>query len=183
MRRSALVEHVRKRLDAIQRRHNFNPQRRASQVRHLRHLPDVITTYGEFVELVRLIDKLGLHIPVPYDPAGLKPTQHHEARALVPIDVYFARKDNTTFWKIGSSIHPLKRVRSVATGNDGPLTLIYTVRSADGRALERQLKKHLQPFKTRDRHHLHKGEWFDLDPRIVQTIVRRLRAGSRLVST
>lgn len=179
---SALTAHIEGRLAAIQARHNFDPASNARQVTG--HPVEIVVAYGRFRELLGVVDKLGLRVHVPFDPSGLRPAAHREVRGVRPVHVYFARKDGTTVWKIGSSITPHARVKSVATGNEGPIGLRYEVAyrtPLDGRVMERRLKRHFQAFKTRDRHSSTKGEWFDLAPGVVIDTVQQLKAGATFV--
>ena len=170
-----LAARLQRRLSVIQQRHNFNPKCRAQQIRHI---PEVAKAYGAFQELLRLIDAFQLQsmVNIPYDPQGLHPTKKHEARKLLPVHVYFARKDGTTIWKVGSSKEPPSRVKQVQTGNDGTIHVRYVVTDG-GRQLEELIKKRLQPWKTRNRNDPKNGEWFDLDPLYVKELVRCLQAG------
>jgi hypothetical protein len=168
-----LVTHVQNRLKDIQARHNFNPDAGHNQVRAL---PELARAYGQFEELLSLIDELHLHIPVPYDPVGLQPSEHQALRADRQVHVYFIQKDGTNFWKIGSSTNPNQRVNSIQTGNEGPISVRHIIENG-GEELETLLQRRLQPWKTRDRNDTEKGEWFELDPVYVSSIIPSLRAG------
>jgi hypothetical protein len=173
----ALATHIKHRLEVIQSRHNFNPQVNGQQVAHL---PEVAKAYGEFQTLLRLVEVFHLQAYVgdpPYDPAGLNPTKRHVARKARPVHVYFARKDGTTYWKIGSSLEPLNRIKAVQTGNDGTIRVRYVV-PGGGKVLETRLKRILRRWKTRDRGSSQKGEWFDLTPVYVKSLVTQLRGGA-----
>lgn len=179
---AVLTTYVEKRLVAIQARHNFDPAGGARQVAG--HPVEIVAAYGRFRELLGVVDKLALCVRVPFDPSGLRPVARRAVREAAPVCVYFARRDRTTVWKIGSSITPATRVKAVATGNDGPIRLRYEVvypTPTDGRVMERRLKRHFQAYKTRDRHSSIKGEWFDLPQQIVIDTIQRLKTGDTFV--
>jgi hypothetical protein len=168
----ALNEYVSARLAAIQVAHNFNPSGSLKAIPQ--HLSRV---YGQFQELLRIADAFELDVKVPYDPSGLTPIANAARRAKRPVAIYFARQLEASIWKIGSSINPIQRVKAVQTGCHVPLSLVHVL-WGDGRLREKLVKRHLQPFKTRDRHNPQSGEWFQLNPALVHDIVQSLRAGT-----
>lgn len=134
-----------------------------------------MVAYGRFKELCNIIKTLNLDIKIPYDPSGLLPSQRLHKLKTRKVYIYFSRKINTNIWKIGSSIHPTQRINNIQTGNDNTLELIYTVEAP--RIVERNLKKYLRKFKTRDKNDPIKGEWYALTYKFVTEIVQQIKSG------
>lgn len=165
-------QYVKKQLESIQSRYNFSP---TDSIKQVPDHSEYMVAYGRFKELCNIIKKLKLDFKIPYDPSGLTPLQHLAKIKVRKTYVYFSRKENTTIWKLGSSIYPTKRTNSVQTGNDSTLELVYEAEAP--RVVERNLKKYLRKFKTRDKNNTVKGEWFNLPPETVKDIVQQIKSG------
>lgn len=165
------------RLEAIQRRFNFNPELGAEQVddgdREMQRL------YGQFSLLLELNQKARLGIEVPYDPEGLTPEAKAQLRALKQKYLYFCQVFETQEWHIGHSFNTYKRRRALQTGNPRYLILRHKVAAGTSsqqfRELERQVHQHLRNFSIPGR----SKKWFFLPTARVQSLVDRLQAGER----
>ena len=73
--------------------------------------------------------------------------------------VYLIRMENTTFYKIGMSLDPGIRLRTLQTGNPHPLHLLNTQPVQDMRSAETSLHRQ---FESQRVPNLNVREWFDL---------------------
>jgi hypothetical protein len=69
--------------------------------------------------------------------------------------VYLIQSLENSYYKIGISIHPRKRVKELQTGNHSPLKLVETYRSEHANLIERALQ-------ARYSHLRREGEWFEM---------------------
>jgi hypothetical protein len=159
---------IKKKLKQVQQRNNFDPSIGAEQIRGLSE--GIQRDFGRFVLLLELIKELKLDIEIPFSPDGISPGSTNTSNETF---VYFIQRDSLPIWKIGFSKDPEKRCHNLQTGNDGSMWLRFKV--PGGRQLEAQLKRSLSKFKTRDRNHTQKGEWFELSLDTVKKIIRYLK--------
>lgn len=75
--------------------------------------------------------------------------------------VYLVKAENTSYFKIGKSKHPHKRLTQLQTGSPIPLTIIERVFSLDCCNLENLLHDHYEAYQVR-------YEWFDLPDECVK---------------
>lgn len=69
--------------------------------------------------------------------------------------VYLVQSLENSYYKIGISKHPKKRVRELQTGNSSELKLVEVYKSEFASQIEKTLQRRYS--------HLHKeGEWFDM---------------------
>lgn len=73
--------------------------------------------------------------------------------------IYLIHMDNTNFYKIGMSLDPAIRLRTLQTGNPHPLYLINTQTVQDMRSAELNFHR---LFETHRVPNAHVREWFDL---------------------
>ena len=73
--------------------------------------------------------------------------------------IYLIHMENTTFYKIGMSLDPEIRLRTLQTGNPHPLYLLNTLAVQDMRGAEIDLHRQ---FETQRVPNLNVREWFDL---------------------
>lgn len=73
--------------------------------------------------------------------------------------IYLIHMENTTFYKIGMSLDPEIRMRTLQTGNPHPLYLLNTQAVQDMRSAEVDLHR---KFETQRVPNLSVREWFDL---------------------
>lgn len=73
--------------------------------------------------------------------------------------IYLIHMGDTTFYKIGMSLDPEIRLRTLQTGNPHPLYLLETQAVQDMRSAELNLHRH---FETQRVPNLNVREWFDL---------------------
>ena len=73
--------------------------------------------------------------------------------------IYLIHMENTTFYKIGMSLDPEIRLRTLQTGNPHPLNLLNTHTVQDMRSAEMDLHRQ---FETKRVPNLNVREWFDL---------------------
>lgn len=96
----------------------------------------------------------------PAFEADLENVRREQAEPHSQGYIYLIHMDNTTFYKIGMSLEPVIRLRTLQTGNPSSLEIINTQIVADMRnseiALHRRFEAHRVP-NARVR------EWFDLD--------------------
>lgn len=69
--------------------------------------------------------------------------------------IYLIQSLENSYYKIGTSIHPQKRLREIQTGNPSPVKLIDTYPSEFANKIERTLHRRYAHVKK-------EGEWFDL---------------------
>lgn len=164
---SKIETYVAKRLAAIQKRNNFDPHVGARQISGR---PEMRADYIRFKELIALIQACNLSVKIPF-----------EAREVLidsvepDVHVYAFQKIETTIFKIGWSRDPDFRIGQVQTSNEGALTLVDL--APGGFTLEQAIHRHLRLFKTRHRNRAHKGEWFNIDPKILAKIFVAARSG------
>ena len=75
--------------------------------------------------------------------------------------VYLVKAENTSYFKIGKSKHPYKRLTQLQTGSPIPLTIVERVFSLNCCNLENLLHNHYEAYQVR-------GEWFDLPDECVR---------------
>ena len=69
--------------------------------------------------------------------------------------IYLIQSLENSYYKVGVSKHPQKRIQELQTGNSSPLKLIETYRTEYAHQIERALQRRYS--------HLRKeGEWFDM---------------------
>jgi len=69
--------------------------------------------------------------------------------------IYLIQSLENSYYKVGVSKHPQKRIQELQTGNSSPLKLIETYRTEYAHQIERALQRRYE--------HLRKeGEWFDM---------------------
>jgi len=68
--------------------------------------------------------------------------------------IYVIYNESTERFKIGFSKNPLKRLKSLQTGNDNVLKLYYEREVKHHSKVETSLKRHFAPYQT-------SGEWFE----------------------
>jgi hypothetical protein len=69
--------------------------------------------------------------------------------------IYLIQSLENSYYKIGVSKHPQKRIQELQTGNSSPLKLVEVYQSEYAHEIERTLQRRYS--------HLHKeGEWFDM---------------------
>lgn len=73
--------------------------------------------------------------------------------------IYLIHMQNTTFYKIGMSLDPEIRLRTLQTGNPHPLYLLNTQAVEDMRSAEMDLHRR---FETQRVPNVNVREWFDL---------------------
>lgn len=167
---------VQRRMGEIQEKYNFNPSRGAEQVRTR---PELREVFAEFKALVGLCKKMGFEIA--YNPDGV--TQSQVVVSEPCAYLYFLQVAGTTTWKVGKTIHPDQRKGQLQVAHDQRLGLMHLVRQPSESAafaLERRVKHHLRSQKTRDKNR-RRGEWFDVEPADVLSLVEKLRAGDESV--
>lgn len=157
------------RLRTIQRRYNFDARRGRAQLGAQPRDHGLVEAYGEFKCLVKVADFL--QIPVPYDPAGVDPTQGC-ANEKATKKVYFIQRSDENVVKIGIATDPHARLRALQTGQDKPLHLLGYMEASE--AVERALHRRFHKHKTRDKKDLRKGEWFALPYLLTRRQVERL---------
>lgn len=163
-----VVDYLGKRLTSIQKKYNFHPNIK------LRDVPDdkaTVAAYHQFKELVRLIEKTNLNIDIPYDVNGEMPAEKFVKLKQREVFVYFCQEGLSTIWKIGYSTQSFRRVKTMQTSNPNDLHLRYEVPGSFD--LEQSIHRYLKNFRIKGR----SKEWFDLDPAIVENIVKRLKNG------
>ncbi len=69
--------------------------------------------------------------------------------------VYLIQSLENSYYKIGVSVHPEKRVRELQTGNSSPLRLIETYQSEFANKIEKTLQRRYSHLKK-------EGEWFEM---------------------
>jgi predicted GIY-YIG superfamily endonuclease len=69
--------------------------------------------------------------------------------------VYLIQSLENSYYKIGVSIHPKKRVAELQTGNSSPLRLIETYQSEFANKIEKTLQRRYSHLKK-------EGEWFEM---------------------
>ena len=75
--------------------------------------------------------------------------------------VYLVKAENTSYFKIGKSKAPYRRLSQLQTGSPIPLTVVERVFSLDCCTLERLLHQHYEAYQVRN-------EWFDLPDECVK---------------
>jgi len=101
--------------------------------------------------------------------------QEKEGRAslyVVRKYVYIARLSGTSFFKIGYSIHPEKRVSDLQISSPVPLEL-FAAWIVPGQQIETQLHR---KFSTRRK----SGEWFELTSEDLETLVTHMKEYKRV---
>ena len=69
--------------------------------------------------------------------------------------IYLIQSLENSYYKIGVSKHPKKRLSELQTGNSSPLKLVETYQTDFAHQIEKALQRRYS--------HLHKeGEWFDM---------------------
>jgi predicted GIY-YIG superfamily endonuclease len=69
--------------------------------------------------------------------------------------IYLIQSLENSYYKIGISKHPTKRLQQLQTGNSSPLKLVEIYQSEHAEKIEKALQRRYS--------HLHKeGEWFDM---------------------
>jgi len=170
-----LDAYLQKRLDAIQKRYNFNPSRGSKQV-HGDPDPKRRDAFIEFRTLLGVLKHTDCEVRVPYDPSGLDPSGHLQSMCPKQLWVYFANIEGTTTWKVGFSNSPSRRKEEIQTHNAGVVGRMLT--APGDRQLEADVKRYLRRFKTRDRNKAQKGEWVGTIPdELVYEIWERLKVG------
>jgi hypothetical protein len=168
-----LADYISRRLKDIQKKHNFNPH---IGVKQIAKREDLKEPYYRFRELVDLIQKLNLSVPIPCDPIGFCPGK--SVAAQKPQKLYLFRKYDgsypTDIYKLGYSTNTHKRLEQVQGGNDGTLHVVLDI--PGGRKLERYLKIRLREYKTRDVKSIQKGEFFRLPPAVMRPLLKELKA-------
>jgi hypothetical protein len=172
-----VTEYLVRRLTDIQKRHNFDPEAGAAQVKELS--PATIRDFGAFQELRHMAEMLGVEVKIPYDPFGLKPEENHVPLESRPTYVYFTRLvTEPDVWKIGFSANPHEREGSIQTHNAGHVDLAFSIPCpgrSEARELERRLHRHFRKAKTRNRNDSLKGEWFRLPLSEVKDTIQRIK--------
>jgi len=163
-----IVDYINSRLISIQKKYNFPPN---VKLRDVPDNKDAIKHYHQFKELVRLIEKTNLDVDIPYDESGESPTEKCVKLTQRDVFVYFCQEGFSTTWKIGYSTQSFRRIKAVQTGNPNDLHLRYEVPGSFD--LEQSLHRYLKNFRIKGR----SKEWFDLDPAMVENIVKRLKNG------
>lgn len=154
-----LDQYVQDRLDAIQKKHHFDPEDGAGQVRGR-----AMIDYGAFRELVRLARKLQLDIDIT-TPFGATKAER--------IDwAYVAQIVGTNIWKFGHSVDPVGRVRELQVGNHLDLTLRYSLQG--GHAVEQELLRYFRKFKTRNSNRFG-SEWREVEAKLIHQTARRIK--------
>lgn len=125
---------------SLQRARDFNPTWGARQVYGCPD-PEMQRDYGAFVELLRLAKSFSVELDLSDSPCI------SEKKALS--HVYFARLENTSVWKIGVSREPLRRMRSLQTGNQDRLRVRYRIPGE--RALEQAILQYTVHYRCRGR--------------------------------
>ncbi|MCJ1482544.1 hypothetical protein MMC06_002710 [Schaereria dolodes] len=74
--------------------------------------------------------------------------------------IYLIHMEGTTFYKIGMSLDPLIRLRTLQTGNPRPLHLLYTRNVHDMRSAEVSLHQQFENLRVPN---LNVREWFDFN--------------------
>jgi hypothetical protein len=78
--------------------------------------------------------------------------------------IYLIKSVDDSYYKIGISKHPNKRLSQLQTGNSAELKLIGVYQSEFANQIEGTLQRRYS--------HLHKnGEWFDMDIKIELTFI------------
>ncbi|MCJ1267726.1 hypothetical protein MMC22_007612 [Lobaria immixta] len=101
---------------------------------------------------------------VPTPPAtevevDLENIRHEQAEPHSQGYIYLIHMENTTFFKIGMSLDPEIRLRTLQTGNPHPLYLLNTQAVQDMRSAESSLHRQFEPQRVPN---LNVREWFDL---------------------
>lgn len=167
---ASIEQRLQRRLVLIQDKYNFNPEWGALQICNVDDR-DVRRAHAEFSFIIETLSKSGATIQIPYDPAGLTPTEHLKKRMARPQYVYFARLLTKQEWKVGTSHDPTGRCRHLSTGNRHRLEPKYRIEG--GKVLEGLVHAYLDRYKTRD------GggqEWFyAVDEALVRSLIERIR--------
>ncbi len=69
--------------------------------------------------------------------------------------VYLIQSLENSYYKIGVSVHPRKRVMELQTGNSSPLRLVETYQSEFAHKIEKTLQRRYSHLKK-------EGEWFEM---------------------
>ncbi len=112
---TTLTKIIQARLDALQRKNNFDPDRGAAQITGR---PSLAKDFGAFSELVNLVRKGQLDVRIPYDGAGLNPEENAQALETRKAYIYVASLlEDPTEVKIGRSHTPYTRAAQLQTAN------------------------------------------------------------------
>ncbi len=79
--------------------------------------------------------------------------------------IYLSQSLENSYYKIGVSIHPQKRLKENQTGNPSKTKLLYTYPSEYAYQIEKSLQR-------RYSHSKKEGEWFDLSIEIEVNFIR-----------
>ena len=71
--------------------------------------------------------------------------------------IYIIQKARASQYKIGITVNPQRRLKTLQTGNEAELYLAFCVRADNASSLEKRLHRCLLPFKCK-----HHSEWFNL---------------------
>ncbi|MCJ1394524.1 hypothetical protein MMC18_007403 [Xylographa bjoerkii] len=96
--------------------------------------------------------------PVAIEEADLENIRRERTEPHAQGHVYLIRMEGTTFYKIGMSLDPEIRLRTLQTGNPHPLSLLDTHAVRDMRAAEIGLHRR---FETQRVPNVNVREWFD----------------------
>lgn len=70
-------------------------------------------------------------------------------------------------YKVGRSIHPDKRVKSLKSGNPNPVYLFLKIKVKDSVSVEKSIHRHLESQRAC-------GEWFNLTKQQLKTLVNMM---------
>ena len=114
-----------------------------------------------FQDLIDIEEQQPAAVPTPPATAGdLENIRREQTEPHSQCHIYLIHMENTTFFKIGMSLDPEIRLRTLQTGNPHPLHLLNTQAVQDMRSAEINLHRQ---FETQRVPNLNVREWFDLD--------------------
>ncbi|MCJ1451768.1 hypothetical protein MMC28_002108 [Mycoblastus sanguinarius] len=135
----------------------------------LRRVTDKHPSFPDFQDLIDFAEQQAaaavtpaLPAAVPSPPAievDLENIRREQTEPHSQGYVYLIHMENTTFYKIGMSLDPEIRLRTLQTGNPHPLYLLNTQAVQDMRSAEISLHRQ---FETQRVPNLNVREWFDL---------------------
>ena len=170
-------EYIQRRVKALQRKWNFNPEQGIAQIKGHPD-PSAVEAFGEFKALRNLIRKCGLAILIPYSPTADRKTKKVDVQRDPMI--YVGRLDRTRIFKIGfTSRDPHTRLKEIQNGVPVTLKLVHAISVAPnmGKAIEGRVHLALRKYATnpwgKSRHP--KGETFELPDKVLKGVVRELK--------
>jgi hypothetical protein len=167
-----VLEHlIRQRLVELQRKHNFHPDMSLSQINGA--TSSTTADFGLFKGLVGLLRESNSSITIPYDPSGGTSDTLAEIRASKHDYVYFFQSQGSSTWKIGHSVNPSKRKKTLQAGHD----VLYVQKHLfeGGEALEKRVHHYLRKYRV---HGGGKECFQDIPEDVMQTLLKLIRTKS-----